>query len=172
MSLSDRFRSMLNKKSDVPAPPQIPSVASEPVPMKSPTLEDLGRLLAQERTEGETKQQALNKDLQGIRTSLEKLESTNKTSRETQNQTLQLLQQDAEREIKFFERKLREDMKHWDAQLKERAKALEQTARQGETGHLEKKATYEQSEASAREAAERAETLLKRHANKRQEKRP
>ena len=103
----------------------------------------------------------MDKELQGIRTSLEKMDVTSKSSREAQNQNLLFLQQDAEREIKYFERKLHEDMTRWDKQLKDREKAIEQALRQGETGHLEKKTASEESETAVREAAERAETILK-----------
>jgi len=37
-------------------------------------LEELGRLIAQERTDGETKQKAIEKELDNIRASIEKLE--------------------------------------------------------------------------------------------------
>ena len=48
------------------------------------------------------------------------------------------MQQDAEREIKFFERKLQEDMARWDKQLKDREKAIEQAIQQAEAGHHRK----------------------------------
>src|SRR5580765_775976 len=124
MSLSDRFKSFVNKKADPSsnkgkaATPPVPPANDAP----SPTLEDLGKIIAQERTDGQSKQQIMEKELETLRSSLQKMESTTKTSREAQNQTLQFLQQDAEREIKFFERKLQEDLSHWDKQLKEREK--------------------------------------------------
>src|SRR5207302_2463980 len=165
MSLADRFRSMLNKKSD-PASPKELKPEPPVTPKKSPPMEERGRLIAQEKTEGESKLRALEKELEGIRGSLEKIEVTAKCSRETQGQTLQYLQQDAEREIKFFERKLREDMKHWDQQLKDREKALQQSLLQVETGQLEMKSASEKSDVGAREAAARTESLLKEQETK------
>src|SRR5882672_3119 len=112
MSLSDRFRSILNKKSDS-APPMEQKPEPPVTPIKNRPTEDLGRLMAREKIEGETKLQSLEKELEGIRGSLEKIDVVAKSARETQGQTLQFLQQDAEREIKSFERQLHDDMKHW-----------------------------------------------------------
>src|ERR1019366_4067040 len=134
---SDRFRFILKKKSspdnkegkaESPIPPPPKSGArgappSEPPAHSSQTLDDLDRKIAQERAEGEAKEELLDKELQGIRTNLEKLELSTASARETHNQTLHFMQQDAEREIKFFERKLQEDMTQWDKQLKDREKS-------------------------------------------------
>src|ERR1700761_5880667 len=88
----------------LPAPaPALP----EPMPPKpSPTLEELDRLIAQERRDGEARLQAVEKEIQGLRQSLEKVDASSKTRHDQQQQTLEYLQQDAEREIKFLERKL------------------------------------------------------------------
>src|ERR1019366_10033265 len=134
---------------------------SEPPAHSSQTLDDLDRKIAQERAEGEAKEELLEKELQGIRTNLEKLELATTSSRETHNQTLHFMQQDAEREIKFFERKLHEDMTQWDKQLKDREKSIERAVQEAETGHQEAKASVEETTAVQKDAAERSEALLK-----------
>src|SRR5688572_630237 len=100
MSLSDRFRSMMNKKGtpnkESETPASTPKAPPPPSPHPSPTLEELGQQIHQERTQGEAKQQGVDKEIQVIRTNLEKIEASAKSARETQNQTLQFLQQDAE----------------------------------------------------------------------------
>src|SRR5258706_4002912 len=164
MSLSDRFRWFVNKKSEPPSSNKEKALTPNgpmPPPPPSHTMEELARIIAQERTEGESKQQEMDKELQALRASLEKIEITTKSSREAQNQTLQFLQQDAEREIKFFERKLKEDMTHWEKQLKEREKAIDQAVRQGQAGQLEKKAVQDETETAGQETSVRAETILK-----------
>ena len=92
MSLSDRFKSLVNKKDsssskpekkEIPTPPESkPTNPPAPAPA-SHTLEDLGKLISQERAEGETKKQALDKELHEIRSSLEKMDSSSKSSRDT-----------------------------------------------------------------------------------------
>src|ERR1051325_9167988 len=130
MSLSERFKSMMNKGKGLSDKKEgnLPntsdsSPASQPKPGTSSTLEGIGQWMAKERAEGLEKQQALDKDLRATREALEKLELNAKTARDTHNQTLEFLRQDADREIKFFERKLREDMTLWDKQLKDREKS-------------------------------------------------
>ncbi len=135
MSLSNRIRSLLSKKAEQEAASQEGSSnPPPPPPAPSHTLEELGKLIAQERAAGKATNETLEKELHEIRASIDKMDVAAKSSRETQNQTLQFLQQDAEREIKYFERKLKEDMTHWDKQLKEREKNLEQAVRQGQEG--------------------------------------
>ena len=104
----------------------------------------------------------MEKELEGIRGSLDKMDVAAKSSQETQGQTLQFLQQDAEREIKYLERKLREDMTHWDTQLKDREKILQQSVAQERSGSRWKRKppTNKRREAAAKRA-ERAESLLK-----------
>src|SRR6266850_1529209 len=161
MSLSNRFRSLFNNKADPEAASQKnASTPPPPPPSSSQTLEELGKRIAQERAAGESKNDTTEKELRELRASMENMDIAAKSSRESQNQTLQFLQQDAEREIKYFERKLKEDMTHWDKQLKEREKTLEQAVRQGQSGQEEKKVAQEEVEAG-REAAGRAEALLK-----------
>src|SRR5689334_16781029 len=98
MSLSDRFKSFVNKKPDSsafqPEKPEIAATAETKLgsPTPSHTLEELSKLITQERTEGETKKQALEKELHEIRASLEKMDITAKSSRDSQHQTLQFLQ--------------------------------------------------------------------------------
>src|SRR5579862_4062506 len=115
MSLSDRWRSMLGKQERKPDPEPAaaltPTPASVPVPPApatppSPTLEEVDRLIAQEKVEGQAHLQALEQEIQAIKMALEKSEVSAKNRRDAQQQTLQFLQQDADREIKFLERKL------------------------------------------------------------------
>jgi hypothetical protein len=155
---------MINKKQ--PAQPseekaEIPLTPAPPPAPKSPTLEDIGKQIAREKIEGEAKLDTLEKELFAIRGSIGKLDLTSRSSREAQNQALQLLQQDADREIKFFERRLQEDMKHWDKQLKDREKVLQQSHVQSEAEQQKNKEVSLQNEASLQEAAERAEAFLK-----------
>lgn len=176
MSLSDRFKSMMNKgkaessrpesdstRAETPAsstPPQ----AAVPTPTPAPasrTLEEIDRLLIEERRQGETQLQSVSKEIQTLRMALEKTEMDTKTRRESQDQTLQFLQQDAEREIKFLERKLNEDTAAWNRQLNDREKALEKATHQVESGQLEQKQSYEQAESTQKDALVRTEDLLK-----------
>ena len=161
MSFSNPFRSFANKKPEPPEGGASDSTRpSTPPPSPSHTLEELSQMIAQERTAGQAKNEALEQELRELRASMEKMDVTAKSSREAQSQTLQFLQQDAEREIKYFERKLKEDTTHWDKQLKEREKNLEQAVRQGQTGQAAAKTEQEEMEA-AREAAARTEAVLK-----------
>src|SRR5882724_5115141 len=144
MSFSNRIRSFIHKKANKEAANPASSNPPPPPPTSSETLEALGKQLAQDKAVGETKKEALEKELHELRASMEKLDVTAKSARETHGQTLQFLQQDAEREIKYFERKLKEDMTHWDKQLKEREKNLEQAVKQGQESQDVKKAAQEE----------------------------
>ncbi len=169
MSLSDRFKSMINKNKETSSsinkenvdPTPLPVPETTPPPAETPNIEQLSKAVAEEQQETEGKQQALDKELHSTRADLEKMDISAKSARDGHNETLQFLQQDAEQEIKFFERKLHEDMTHWDKQLREREKALEQSMRLGEAEALEKKATYAETEGLKRDTAEHAEATLK-----------
>src|SRR6185312_6751836 len=172
MSLSDRFKAMLKKNDGEPAPQEnaglsaappgaAASVQAAPSAAPSPTLEEIDRLIAQERRDGEARLLAMENEVHAIRAAMEKSELATKNKRDAQQQTLQFLQQDAEREIKFLERKLQEDISSWNRQLTEREKAIEQTSRQSETQQLEKKVSYEKAEDEGKQILERSEQLLK-----------
>jgi len=174
MSLSDHFKSFLGKSGDdsaassetSPSAPPAPSVPQAAVPEPSPapaspTLEEIDRLLEQQRREADAHLKALAKDIQATRALLDKSESVSRSRREDQEQTLQFLQEDAEREIKFLERKLQEDLATWNRQLSEREKTLQQTTRHAEASHAEEKSTYSQQEHTQADQIQRTEQLLK-----------
>src|SRR5438477_624011 len=98
MSLSDRLRSLLNKKASSSGGKEKEEVRPTPSPVERP---DLARQLEQKKSEGRARSKALDQEILNIRTALEKTELQAKNSQETHQQSLQFLQQDAEREIQF-----------------------------------------------------------------------
>src|SRR4029077_17733505 len=108
-------------------PPPLPEPAADSA-TPTPTLE-------QEKGANESQLKSLDKDIQELKLNLEKIEMEAKNRREAHQQSAHLLRLDAEREIKYLERKLQEDTSTWSKQLSEREKALQQTAHQSETGH-------------------------------------
>src|SRR5690349_4041859 len=156
MSLSDRFRSIIPKKTSPekpvkktpPTPPPEPR-ANESVPVESKaarTGRDIELQIAQEKTEAEAHIEALSKEIKAIQLKLEKSSLDHDTQRESHLQTMQFLQQDAERELRFLERKLQEDSAVWTRQLSEREKHLEQSTKQEETTSAQKKKAFEKDE--------------------------
>jgi DNA-binding NarL/FixJ family response regulator len=114
----------------------------------------------------------LEKEIDQIRAALEKNELATKTRRDAQQQALQFLQQDAEREIKFLERKLSEDSTAWNRQLTEREKSVEQLIREGEAGFLQKKEAYEKAgETQSKELALSEQALREQEARLIEERR-
>src|SRR5690349_18713876 len=103
MSFSDRFRSLRKKKDDSPQEPPSPAPAEQvhsaapqtpaATPKPSPTLEEVERLLAQEKSEGLARQRTMDKDISALRANIEKIELAAKNRRDSQQQTLQFLQQ-------------------------------------------------------------------------------
>jgi|GEM_PF-3754708 len=176
MSFSDHFKSILGKSgNEKPAdgsPPAPENKSSlNPVPVEatpapaakqaSPTLEEIERLIAEQRRQGETQVQAMEKEIQAVKGLLDKTETQSRNRREVQEQTLTFLQQEAEREIKFLERKLQEDMAAWSRQLTDREKIIHQVSRQAEAGQVEKKNAFAKTEEAQTEQLQRAEQLLK-----------
>ncbi len=135
---------------EAPAPQPPPSVPEEPQPS-----------FEQQKVEAQKKLCGLEKDLQDVRANLDKLDLEGKNRREEHQQTSQMLRMDAEREIKYLERKLQEDNTAWSKQLSEREKALEQAAHQSEATQQEKKAAFEQQSKERQEAVIHTEAALR-----------
>src|SRR5580765_5053605 len=101
MSLSDRLKAIIHKsESDATASPALASSpapisaeSSATIPSTLPTLEELNRAVESEKKQSQTQMDALEKEIQGIKTVLEKAELTSKTQRDSQQRTLQFLQQ-------------------------------------------------------------------------------
>lgn len=133
--------------------------ATAPSEAPQPTLE-------QEKADAQKKLSGLDKDLQDVRANLDKLDLEGKNRREEHQQTSQMLRMDAEREIKYLERKLQEDGAAWSKQLGEREKALEQAAHQSEATQQEKKAAFEQQSKERLEALTNTEASLREQQSK------
>src|SRR5688572_789951 len=112
MSIFDHFKQMAPMPTGKQAHPdkkegaeESSAAAGEGVVKQSPTLEEIDRLIHLERNAGDERFRVLEREIHELRTSLERTELSSKSRRDTQVQSLKFLQQDAEREIKFLERK-------------------------------------------------------------------
>jgi hypothetical protein len=172
MSFSDKFKFKLGKSGKenpefTPAPAPVPPEAQAPitppeeVKPASPTLEEVSRLIQEQRKEGEAQLSSMDKEIRAVKELLDKSDVQSRSRREAQEQALTFLQDEAEREIKFLERKLQEDVSVWNRQLAEREKMIQQAGRQAEAGQVEKKSLFAKAEENQVEQLERAEHLLK-----------
>jgi len=170
MAFADRFKSLIKKTPGAePETKKAPAPAAQtgaPPPPKSPevnasaSLQDLENRIAQEKSEGEARSQVIENEIRAIQMNIEKTELASKSQRDSHQQTLVFLQQDADREIKFLERKLQEDLAAWNRQLTDREKALEQVARDAESAQQEKKTLSEKENDSRAQALNQAEETL------------
>ena len=142
MSISDKLRSFWDNKKDDDNPGRGDASSkkppSKPDPLNNPSTppaaskgnsrQEPQQVYEQEKKENENKFSARDKEIQDVRASLDKLDLEGKSRREEHLQTSQMLRMDAEREIKYLERKLQEDGAAWSKQLSDREKALEQAA--------------------------------------------
>jgi hypothetical protein len=171
VSFSDRLRDFWDKKKEEEAQeqnasakprPQPPAPANPLPPARKPAnREDIEQLIEKEKKENEAKAKARDKEAQELRLNLEKLDLEAKTRREAHQQNSQLLKNDAEREIKYLERKLQEDSAVWAKQLAEREKAMQEAALSTESTAREQKAASEQEAKERADSVQQIESALK-----------